>query len=70
MQGAVQISNTLELTDDSKSTTKASQRVLTKTGVTYEFADRVNRSMQLLNEGFSTENAGGILGYAKNDQCR
>ena len=41
--GAVQISNTSELTDDSKSTTKALQRVLTKTGVTYEFADRVNQ---------------------------
>ena len=34
--GAVQISNTSELTDDSKSTTKALQRVLTKTVVTYE----------------------------------
>ena len=64
--GAVQISNTLELTDDSKSTTKALQRVLTKTVVTYEFADRVNQ----INAAFSmnvsaTENAGGILGYAK-----
>lgn len=64
--GAVQISNTSELTDDSKSTTKALQRVLTKTGVTYEFADRVNQ----INAAFSmkvsaTENAGGILGHAK-----
>ena len=64
--GAVQISNTSELTDDSKSTTKALQRVLTKTGVTYEFADRVNQinadsSMKVS----ATENAGGILGYAK-----
>ena len=64
--GAVQISNTLELTDDSKSTTKAIQRMLNKTGVTYEFADRVNQ----INAAFSmnvsaTENAGGILGYAK-----
>ena len=64
--GAVQISNTSELTDDSKSTTKALQRVLTKIGVTYEFADRVNQinadsSMKVS----ATENAGGILGYAK-----
>lgn len=64
--GAVQISNTSELTDDSKSTTKAIQRVLNKTGVTYEFADRVNQinadsSMKVS----ATEYAGGILGYAK-----
>ena len=64
--GAVQISNTLELADDSKSTTKALQRVLNKTGLTYEFSDRVNQ----INAAFSmkvsaTENAGGILGYAK-----
>ena len=64
--GAVQISNTLELTDDSKSTTKALQRVLTKTGVTYEFADRVNQIKAASSMKVSaTENAGGILGYAK-----
>lgn len=64
--GAVQISNTLELTDDSKSTTKALQRVLTKTGVTYEFADRVNQINAASSMKVSaTENAGGILGYAK-----
>lgn len=64
--GAVQISNTLELTDDSKSTTKALQRVLTKTGVTYEFADRVNQINVASSVKVSaTENAGGILGYAK-----
>ena len=64
--GAVQISNTLELTDDSKSTTKALQRVLTKTGVTYEFADRVNQINAASSVKVSaTENAGGILGYAK-----
>ena len=64
--GAVQISNTLELTDDSKSTTKALQRVLTKTGVTYEFADRVNQINAVSSMKVSaTENAGGILGYAK-----
>ena len=64
--GAVQISNTSELTDDSKSTTKALQRVLTKTGVTYEFADRVNQINAASSMKVSaTENAGGILGYAK-----
>ena len=64
--GAVQISNTLELTDDSKSTTKAIQRMLNKTGVTYEFADRVNQINAASSVKVSaTENAGGILGYAK-----
>ena len=64
--GAVQISNTLELTDDSKSTTKAIQRMLNKTGVTYEFADRVNQINAVSSMKVSaTENAGGILGYAK-----
>lgn len=64
--GAVQISNTLELTDDSKSTTKALQRVLTKTGITYEFADRVNQINAASSVKVSaTENSGGILGYAK-----
>ena len=64
--GAVQISNTSELTDDSKSTTKAIQRVLNKTGVTYEFADRVNQINAASSMKVSaTENAGGILGYAK-----
>ena len=64
--GAVQISNTLELTDDSKSTTKALQRVLTKTVVTYEFADRVNQINAASSMKVSaTEYAGGILGYAK-----
>lgn len=64
--GAVQISNTSELTDDSKSTTKALQRVLNKTGVTYEFADRVNQINAASSMKISaTENAGGILGYAK-----
>ena len=64
--GAVQISNTLELTDDSKSTTKAIQRMLNKTGVTYEFVDRVNQINAVSSMKVSaTENAGGILGYAK-----
>lgn len=64
--GAVQISNTLELTDDSKSTTKAIQRMLNKTGVTYEFADRVNQINAVSSMNVSaTENVGGILGYAK-----
>ena len=64
--GAVQISNTSELADDSKSTTRALQRVLNKTGVTYEFADRVNQINAASSmEVSATENAGGILGYAK-----
>lgn len=64
--GAVQISNTSELTDDSKSTTKALQRVLTKTGVTYEFADCVNKINAASSMKVSaSENAGGVLGYAK-----
>ena len=64
--GAVQISNTLELADDSKSTTKALQRVLNKTGLTYEFSDRVNQINAASSMKVSaTENAGGILGYAK-----
>ena len=64
--GAVQISNTLELADGSKSTTKVLQRVLNKTGVTYEFSDRVNQINAASSMKVSaTENAGGILGYAK-----
>ena len=64
--GAVQISDTSELADDSKSTTRALQRVLNKTGVTYEFADRVNQINAASSmEVSATENAGGILGYAK-----
>lgn len=64
--GAVQISNTSELADDSKSTTRVLQRVLNKTGVTYEFADRVNQINAASSmEVSATENAGGILGYAK-----
>ena len=64
--GAVQISNTSELADDSKSTTRALQRVLNKTGVTYEFAHRVNQINAASSmEVSATENAGGILGYAK-----
>ena len=64
--GAVQISNTLELADGSKSTTKALQRVLNKTGVTYEFSDRVNQINAASSMKVSaTENAGGTLGYAK-----
>ena len=64
--GAVQISNTSELADDSKSTTRALQRVLNKTGVTYEFADHVNQINAASSMNVSaTENAGGILGYAK-----
>lgn len=64
--GAVQISNTSELTDDSKSTTKAIQRVLNKTGVTYEFTDRVNQiNAASFMKVSATEYAGGILGYAK-----
>lgn len=64
--GAVQISNTSELADASKSTTKAINRVLTKNSISYSFDDHPNsitasESMSVT----ATENAGGILGYAK-----
>ena len=64
--GAIQISNTSELADASKSTTKALNRVLTKNSISYSFDDHpnsitVSESMSVI----ATENAGGILGYAK-----
>ena len=64
--GAVQISNTSELADASKSTTKALNRVLTKNSISYSFDDHPNSIT--VSESISvtaTENAGGILGYAK-----
>ena len=64
--GAVQISNTSELADASKSTTKALNRVLTKNSISYSFDDHPNSIT--VSESMSvtaTENAGGILGYAK-----
>ena len=64
--GAVQISNTLELADETKSTTKAIRRVLEKTGVTYEFIDKANQINAASSIKVSaTDYAGGILGYAK-----
>ena len=64
--GAVQISNTLELADETKSTTKAIRRVLKKTGVTYEFTDKANQINAASSMRVSaTDHAGGILGYAK-----
>ena len=64
--GAVQISNTLELADETKSTTKAIRRVLEKTGVTYEFTDKANQINAASSIKVSaTDYAGGILGYAK-----
>ena len=64
--GAVQISNTSELADASKSTTKALNRVLTKNSISYSFDDHPNSIT--VSESMSVsaaENAGGILGYAK-----
>ena len=64
--GAVQISNTSELADASKSTTKVLNRVLTKNSISYSFDDHPNSIT--VSESMSvtaTENAGGILGYAK-----
>ncbi len=64
--GAVQISNTSELADGSKSTTKALDRVLTKNSISYSFNNQSNSITASENMSVSaTENAGGILGYAK-----
>ena len=64
--GAVQISNTSELADASKSTTKALNRVLTKNSISYSFNDHSNSITASERMSVSaTENAGGILGYAK-----
>ena len=64
--GAVQVSNTSELADGSKSTTKALNRMLAKNSISYSFNEHSNsitasESMSVL----ATENAGGILGCAK-----
>ena len=64
--GAVQVSNTSELADSSKSTTKALNRVLAKNSISYNFNDHSNSIT--VSESMSVsaaENAGGILGYAK-----
>ena len=64
--GDVQISNTSELADASKSTTKALNRVLTKNSISYSFNDHSNSITASERMSVSaTENAGGILGYAK-----
>lgn len=64
--GAVQVSNTSELADGSKSTTKALNRVLAKNSISYNFNDHSNSITASESMSVSaTENAGGILGYAK-----
>ena len=64
--GAVQVSNTSELADGSKSTTKALNRVLAKNNISYSFNDHSNSITASERMSVSaTENAGGILGYAK-----
>lgn len=64
--GAVQVSNTSELADGSKSTTKALNRMLAKNSISYSFNEHSN-SITASESIFvsATENAGGILGYAK-----
>lgn len=64
--GAVQISNTSELADTLKSTTTAINRMLTKTGVSYEFGDHSNSVAAASSMNVSAVNyAGGLLGQAK-----
>ena len=64
--GAVQVSNTSELADGSKSTTKALNRVLAKNSISYSFNEHSNSITASESMSVSaTENAGGILGYAK-----
>lgn len=64
--GAVQISNTSELADGSKSTTKALNRMLAKNSISYSFNEHSNSITASESMSVSaTENAGGILGYAK-----
>lgn len=64
--GAVQVSNTSELADGSKSTTKALNRMLAKNIISYSFNEHSNSITASESMSVSaTENAGGILGYAK-----
>ena len=64
--GAVQVSNTSELADGSKSTTKALKRMLAKNSISYSFNEHSNSITASESMSVSaTENAGGILGYAK-----
>lgn len=64
--GAVQVSNTSELADGSKSTTKALDRVLAKNSISYSFNNQSNSITASESMSVSAaENAGGILGYAK-----
>lgn len=64
--GAVQVSNTSELADGSKSTTKALNRMLAKNSIFYSFNEHSNSITASESISVSaTENAGGILGYAK-----
>lgn len=63
---AVQVSNTSELADGSKSTTKALNRMLAKNSISYSFNEHSNSITASESMSVSaTENAGGILGYAK-----
>lgn len=64
--GAVQVSNTSELADGSKSTTKALNRMLAKNSISCSFNEHSNSITASESMSVSaTENAGGILGYAK-----
>ena len=64
--GAVQVSNTSELADGSKSTTKVLNRVLAKNSISYSFNDHSNSIIASESMSVSaSENAGGVLGYAK-----
>ena len=64
--GAVQVSNTSELADGSKSTTKALNRMLAKNSISYSFNEHSNSITASESISVSaTESAGGILGYAK-----
>lgn len=64
--GAVQVSNTSELADGSKSTAKALNRMLAKNSIFYSFNEHSNSITASESISVSaTENAGGILGYAK-----
>ena len=63
--GAVQISDTVELADDSKATSKNLSRMLTKTGLEYELFDHKNTVTAASKMTVTAAvNAGGLLGKA------
>lgn len=63
--GAVQISDTNELSDDTKTTSKNFSRMLTKTGLEYDLTDHTNSVTATTKMSVeANEDAGGLLGKA------